>query len=171
MNNLKRLRYDAELSLRELADATGLVHTTISRLEMGTRKFSSKHIAVLCGFFDVTSDYLLGRSDSGIGIYLMDSAFGGREHRFVSEREYADMRLREGYSQRVFSNGSPIYISGGGGADDYAIPPKSIARSLIIEAKESDDAEKKRTEIKALLDMMDAKELDKTLRFIKEYIK
>lgn len=171
MNNLKRLRYDAELSLREMADCTGLVHSTISRLEMGTRKFSSQHIAVLCSFFDVTSDYLLGRSSDGIGVYVCDVSFAEREHRFVSERELADIRLSDGYKQRLMVNGAqtqaPIGVKNGD--DGFAITPKSFRRSLVLSNK--GNAESKAKEIEALLKGMTEKELDKTLLFIKEYIK
>ena len=171
MSNLKKLRYDAELSLREMADCTGLVHTTISRLEMGTRKFSSQHIAILCSFFDVTSDYLLGRSDSGVGIYVCNSSFTKKEHKYVSEKELSDIRLIDGYKQRLMTNDSRMVIEGKDGGDGFAITPKSFVRSLILSEKKTCDAESKIREIEALLKGMTEKELDKTLLFIKEYIK
>ena len=170
MNNLRKLRYDAELSLRDLADGTGLIHTTINLLENDKRKFTSKHIAVLCAFFDVTSDYLLGRSDDGIGIYVFDTSFDNKEHRYVSENEYGLMKSQDGYSQRIAMNGNPLYAKGDEG-EDYAITARYVARSLVLKDGEIDDAERKRREIEALLGNMTAKELDKTLRFIKEYIK
>lgn len=63
MNNLKLLRTEKHLTMRELADKVGICYTTISSLETGKRPFNLDHLQRLSKFFDVSFDYILGNSD------------------------------------------------------------------------------------------------------------
>lgn len=63
MNNLKKLRVENNLTVRELADKTTIAYPTISRMENADRPFTQDNLIILCNFFNVSSDYLLGRSD------------------------------------------------------------------------------------------------------------
>ena len=63
MNNLKLLRTEKHLTMRELADKVGICYTTISSLETGKRPFNLDHLQRLSKFFDVSFDYILGTSD------------------------------------------------------------------------------------------------------------
>ncbi len=63
MNNLKLLRTEKHLTMRELADKVGICYTTISSLETGKRPFNLDHLQRLSKFFGVSYDYILGTSD------------------------------------------------------------------------------------------------------------
>lgn len=63
MNNLKLLRVEKHLNMRELADKVGICYTTISSLENEKRPFNLDHLTRLSQFFDVSFDYILGKSD------------------------------------------------------------------------------------------------------------
>jgi len=58
---LKALRLDKELSQAECANAIGIDRTTYAKYENGGS--IRRHLEKLATFFDVTTDYLLGRSD------------------------------------------------------------------------------------------------------------
>lgn len=62
MHRVKELRKARGLSIRALALATNLSHTTISRIEKGDRKISTPQAVLLANFFNVSTDYLLGKS-------------------------------------------------------------------------------------------------------------
>lgn len=63
MNNLKLLRAEKHLNMRELADKVGICYTTISSLENEKRPFNLDHLTRLSQFFDCSFDYILGKSD------------------------------------------------------------------------------------------------------------
>lgn len=60
---LKQLRIDRGLRLKDVADAMGLTLRAICNYEAGTREPSIAILIKLCDFYDVTADYLIGRTD------------------------------------------------------------------------------------------------------------
>ena len=86
-NRLKKLRTEAGISLRELQKYTGITNSVLSVLESGKRPFRQTHIDALSSFFNVTSDFLLGRSDSG---YVVFPEYGNDEL-LLTESEYAKL--------------------------------------------------------------------------------
>lgn len=62
MNNLRSLRKEKKLTLKELEEKTNISYANLSRYENGTRNITNSAIIKLTEFFDVTSDYLLGLS-------------------------------------------------------------------------------------------------------------
>ena len=60
---LKELRNSRNLTAREVAEAVGLTRNAIINYESGTREPSLQILKKLCDFFDVSADYLIGRSD------------------------------------------------------------------------------------------------------------
>lgn len=62
MNRLKQLRNARKLSLRALAERTGIEFSSLAYYERGERNFSTKSQQVLADFFGVSVDYLLGKS-------------------------------------------------------------------------------------------------------------
>lgn len=62
-NRIRELREEKELSQWQLAEKTGLSSSSIARWELGQSEPTATAISVLCDFFNVTSDYLLGRED------------------------------------------------------------------------------------------------------------
>lgn len=60
---LKSLREDADLSQKELAKLLGVSPSTIGMYEAGKRTPDSEMLTRICDFFNITVDYLIGRSN------------------------------------------------------------------------------------------------------------
>ena len=65
---LMSLRKERKLTLSALADIVGLTNQAISLLEKGKRSPSFEVLCMLADYFDVSLDYLVGRSDKSGGI-------------------------------------------------------------------------------------------------------
>ena len=160
INNLRKLRYEAELSLKELSGDTGISLTVLSYLESGKRSFRQEHIDQLCSFFGVSSDYLLGRSDKGIGVYFVDLERNDAEYRMVSEGELEI--LKEGHK---LTTSVRVATSGDETGQEF------VYRSASAECVAEDKLSRLREELMNEVNTMNEKELEKTIRFIKDYIK
>ena len=57
------LRAEINLSQSELARQIGMDNTAISKIESRTRKVSAEELNLFSEFYDVSTDYLLGRSN------------------------------------------------------------------------------------------------------------
>ena len=62
--NLKELRIAKGVSQKDVATFLGLTQKAYCFYELGTREPSLNTLLKLCDYFEVTSDYLLGRTDS-----------------------------------------------------------------------------------------------------------
>lgn len=60
---LKELRKNKKLTQKSLAEAIGMSETGVQNYELEIRIPNAKTIILLADFFDVSTDYLLGRSD------------------------------------------------------------------------------------------------------------
>ena len=61
-NRIKELRMGKSLSQEQLADMIGTTKQAVSNYERGVRKPDIPTIEALCDIFNVSSDYLLGKS-------------------------------------------------------------------------------------------------------------
>ena len=61
---LKELRNEKELTQEELAKELGVNRGTLAKWENGTRETNFAMLVKIATFFGVTTDYLLGRTDS-----------------------------------------------------------------------------------------------------------
>ncbi|MBY6271095.1 MAG: XRE family transcriptional regulator [Bacillaceae bacterium] len=61
---LRKLRLQKGLTMKELGKIFSLAESTISGYENGTRKPDMDLIARFADFFEVTTDYLYGRTDN-----------------------------------------------------------------------------------------------------------
>lgn len=61
---LKELRNEKGLKQIEVAKAVGLTLQAICNYEAGIREPSIDMLKRLCDFYDVSADYLIGRTDS-----------------------------------------------------------------------------------------------------------
>ena len=59
---LRNLREDRDLTQQDLADVLKIGRTMYRRYETGETEIPIRHLKVLCKFYSVTSDYLLGLS-------------------------------------------------------------------------------------------------------------
>lgn len=62
-NNIKALRKEQKITIRELEKKVHINRATLSRIENGLQNLSDDYIYVLSTFFDVSTDYLLGLSN------------------------------------------------------------------------------------------------------------
>ena len=65
---LRFLRKQADLTQQQLADSVFLNKQTISQYELGKRQPDYEKLERLCDYFNVTSDYLLGKSNLTVRI-------------------------------------------------------------------------------------------------------
>ncbi|MGI5824446.1 MAG: helix-turn-helix domain-containing protein [Bacillota bacterium] len=62
MNRIKELREQKSLTQTELGKILDVEKSTVSKYENGSLDLSSNTISQLCDYFQVSADYLLGRS-------------------------------------------------------------------------------------------------------------
>ena len=60
---LKELRVSRNLTQKEIADSVGMAPVAYQRYEYGTREPAYQKLIALADYFDVSLDYLVGRSD------------------------------------------------------------------------------------------------------------
>ena len=60
---IKELRNERALSLEKMSELTKISKSAISRWENGNADIASDYLIVLCKFFGVSADYLLGLED------------------------------------------------------------------------------------------------------------
>ena len=63
MNRMKSLREEKGLTMKDVANCVGLPYTTYVNYEKGAREPSSETLIKIAKFFDVSVDYLIGRTD------------------------------------------------------------------------------------------------------------
>lgn len=61
---LKELRIARGLTCVSVASAVGLTKNAITNYELGIREPSLSTLKALCDFYDVSADYLIGRTDN-----------------------------------------------------------------------------------------------------------
>lgn len=61
---LKELRLERRLTLKELSSLLDMPLTTYANYEQGKREPSIATLKLICDFYDVSADYLIGRTDS-----------------------------------------------------------------------------------------------------------
>lgn len=81
---VKELRIQSELTQQQVADRIGLNKQTISQYERGVRQPDFDILELLCDFFNVSTDYLLGKSD--YTIRLLDTSDIARLNQKSSKR-------------------------------------------------------------------------------------
>jgi len=60
---IRKLRRDANLSQKVLADVLDVSTNQISQMEKGLKTTTLARLCLLCDYFNVSADYLLGRTD------------------------------------------------------------------------------------------------------------
>lgn len=65
---IKELREEKEISQKQLANAMHISQSSISEHESGNQQPSLEMLAQIADYFDVNTDYLLGRTDIKISI-------------------------------------------------------------------------------------------------------
>lgn len=63
-NRISELRQKNRLTQKELADKLNINYSVLSRIETGERSVRDDELLAIADFFNVTTDYLLGRSSN-----------------------------------------------------------------------------------------------------------
>ena len=64
IKRLRDLREDHDKTQQEIADILGTSQTMYARYERGANELPIRHLLVLCDYYRVSADYLLGRTNS-----------------------------------------------------------------------------------------------------------
>lgn len=94
---LRELRKSKNLTMKELGGKMSLAESTISGYEIGNRKPDMEILQKLADFFEVSVDYLLGRTDkptyddNPINVSFRD----GGENISEEEAEYLEQQLKQ----------------------------------------------------------------------------
>ena len=63
-NRLKMLRKEKKKKQKEMADFLGIAERNYQRLEYGETNVTATNLILLCDYFQVSADFLLGRTDT-----------------------------------------------------------------------------------------------------------
>ena len=64
IHRIRNLREDADKTQTEIADILGTSQTMYARYERGANEMPIRHLIVLCKYYHVSADYILGFSDN-----------------------------------------------------------------------------------------------------------
>lgn len=64
MNNLKKLRQEKGITQISLQMKTGIEQALLSKYENGERVPPTETLMILADFYDVSMDYIMGRTDN-----------------------------------------------------------------------------------------------------------
>ena len=62
IRRIRDLREDADLTQQQVASVLGTSQTMYARYERGANEMPIHHLLTLCGFYNVSADFLLGVS-------------------------------------------------------------------------------------------------------------
>ena len=167
-SKLKYLRKSVDLTTRKLEEYVGIPYTTITAIENGRRPFRQWHISKLSAFFNVSSDFLLGKTDDGIIIFPEY----GEDPISITFEDY--VRLQSHINTNVQILNQPILISNVA-SKQKGIISFSLKASVYRELKgmpissaglPNDNMAK----LKSLLDKLTDEELNKIIAFIEQFI-
>lgn len=89
---LRTLRKEKNLTMKDLGKKFSVAESTISGYEIGNRKPDMQMLQQIADFFDVSTDYLLGRTDERTQENI-STAFYDYENITDEEKEYLDLQL------------------------------------------------------------------------------
>lgn len=91
MNRLKYLREESGKTQSEVAKFLGITNQAYSFIEKGQRRLSSKMLEQLANYFDVSTDYILGRTIArtpGTDILgLTEVGFNSNEYKAPTQKQ------------------------------------------------------------------------------------
>ena len=64
LRRLRDLREDSDLTQTDIAKMLGIQQTVYSRYERGFQTIPLEHLMTLANFYNVSTDYILGRTDN-----------------------------------------------------------------------------------------------------------
>lgn len=166
MTNLEKLRKELDLTIRDFDKYVDISYSVISLLEREKRTMREVHIQRLSAFFNVTSDYLLGKSNVGYIVF----PDGYDEEIIISEEEYLNYKKKGKVKTEIIklSSFNATILEEGKEPKVIYQPPYQVIRTIDMGAY----AEKKGV-IERLTDIaqdMTIGQILDTIDFIKKYI-
>ena len=64
IKRIRDLREDHDKTQQEIADVLGTSQTMYARYERGANEMPLRHLIVLCRYYNVSADYILGLKDN-----------------------------------------------------------------------------------------------------------
>ena len=64
VKRIRDLREDHDKTQQEIADILGTSQTMYARYERGANELPLRHLIVLCNYYKVSADYILGLKDT-----------------------------------------------------------------------------------------------------------
>lgn len=99
------LRTERYKTIQSLADASNITRSTLSAIENGRMNISTSHVEPLCKCFEVSSDFLLNRSDEGIMVhYRAESSTGKIVISLTEYQKYQNYIKIEANQRIIFGN-------------------------------------------------------------------
>lgn len=92
-DRIRKLREREGLTQLDLANRIGINNSVLSRIEAGKRPVEDNEMNSFADFFEVTTDYLLGRTDNPKGYETNMSFYGGPENYTEDEIEEMEAAL------------------------------------------------------------------------------
>lgn len=158
-NRLRDLRTQVHLTVRELDHYTGICSSTITLLENGKKYFRENHINILTMFFNVTSDYLLGKNDTGIGIINNTG-----ETIYVSDAYYNDLIKNNAIEISVFNDGLNLEVTSRNGVKiEY---PKYFVSRMLKDGHMLSEREKLENQVISMIKKLKKDDIEKVIQFI-----
>ena len=161
-NNLKRIRQDSKISLKQLEEYVSISNANLSLIENQKRPFRQWHIDLLTSFFQVSSDYLLGKSDYGIVVHNENG-----DELILTSQEYADLIGK--VSKTIIKLGDETNIVNVGGKK-IIVPKYCVYRDFTDRLREYDLTPILTNKLNNLVKRMTSQEIEKTINFIEQYI-
>ena len=155
-NKLAYLRAELGTTVRDVEKYTGISNTSISFLENERRFFRQEHLDVLCDLFQVSHDYLLGNSNTGIYLYDNDN-----NKYVISEMEYLSYKPNIKISFVDYPNNEKCFD------DDLRYHSKGYFKRTLT----SNENEKKslvKNKLIKIIDTLGIRELEKITNIIEE---
>lgn len=104
MKNLREIRNRQKLSMKSLGNEIGVSESTISLYETGKRQPDNDTLKKLCDYFNVSADYLLGRTDVP---YVDPYALTSKDDRDIAKDLTRMMECLEDQNELMF-DGDPL---------------------------------------------------------------
>lgn len=90
-----KLRETRGITQADFAAKIGINRSVINRIELGTRPLRDNELVTIADFFNVTTDYLLGKSDAPNGIVLSSPADITVKHSAPADLTPTDIPINE----------------------------------------------------------------------------
>ncbi len=98
LSRIKELRAEQNLSLRELASRLGIAYTSLGKYERGEQQPNMVTLCQIADYFQVTTDYLLGRTDDRL---CSDSIFSEDMQNLKSAYENAPPLIKSHFANII----------------------------------------------------------------------